>query len=418
MSANQINDGPFAGVRILELADEKGHWCGKILGDLGADVIKIEPPGGEATRTIGPFYDDEYHKERSLYFWHYNTSKRGVTLNLNTEDGRRIFKELSKTADVIIETFEPGYLDSLELGYDSLKKDNKSLIFCSITPFGQNGPWRDFKTSDLLHLAAGGQMGSCGYDDIDGAPPIAPGGGQAWHMGSHYASMAIVSALIYRANSGSGQYVDVSIHESCALTTEGAMSSWIYMGKTMIRQTGRHAGVAPSSPTQTLCKDGKYVNIQLMPVRLPPKQLETLATWMDQHGMADDLLDEKYKDTSVIQEKADHISETVRKFINNMTREDIYRGAQEMGFSWGAVRTHEELVTDGQLIDRGFWVDVDHPELGKTFSYPGSSAIWSSAKWKIGRRAPLIGEHNEQIYCGEMSMSKAEISMLSEINAI
>tara|TARA_B100001123_G_scaffold444842_1_gene594761 strand:- start:15909 stop:16328 length:420 start_codon:yes stop_codon:yes gene_type:complete len=139
---------------------------------------------------------------------------------------------------------------------------------------------------------------------------------------------------------------------------------------------------------------------------------------MDQHGMADDLLDEQYKDTAVIQERADHISETVRKFINNMTREDIYRGAQEMGFSWGAVRTHEELVTDGQLIDRGFWVDVEHPELGKTFSYPGSSAIWSSAKWKIGRRAPLIGEHNEEIYCGEMSMSKAEISILSEINAI
>ena len=196
------------------------------------------------------------------------------------------------------------------------------------------------------------------------------------------------------------------------------MSSWIYSGQTMIRQTGRHAGVVPSPPTQTLCKDGKYVNIQLLAMRLPPKQLKTLATWMDRYGMADDLLEEKYQDTSVIQEQADHISDTVRVFINNMTREEIYRGSQEMGFSWGAVRTHEELLSDGQLIDRGFWVDVEHPELGETFTYPGSSAIWSSASWNIYNRAPLIGEHNEEIYCGEMGMSRGSLSILSEVGVV
>jgi crotonobetainyl-CoA:carnitine CoA-transferase CaiB-like acyl-CoA transferase len=414
MTTQNTESGPFSGVRVLELADEKGQWCGKLLGDLGADVIKIEPPDGEDTRTVGPFYKDVDDPERSLSFWHYNTSKRGVTLNLEAEDGRALFRRLIATADVVLETFRPGYIASLGLGYDDLKKLNPSVILCSLTPFGQTGPWRDFETSDLLHLAAGGQMGSCGYDDIPDAPPIAPGGGQAWHMGSHYACMAITAALIHRANSGLGQYIDVSVHESCALTTEGAMSAWIYTGKTMIRQTGRHAGVAPTPPTQTLCKDGKYVNIQLIAMRLPPRQLRSLAEWMDKYDMADDLMDEKYQDTAVIQQQADHISLTVRKFINNMTQDEVYRGAQELGFSWGAVRTHDELLDDGQLNDRGFWVRVDNPELGETFTYPGTSAIWSESPWQIARRSPLLGEHNQEIFCDELNLSQAELTALSE----
>ena len=406
--------GPFSGVRVLELSDEKGQWCGKLLGDLGADVIKIEPPGGEATRSVGPFYQDAYSLERSLSFWHYNTSKRGVTLNLETEDGRGLFLRLAAKADVVLETFRPGYMPSLGLGYEDIREVNPGIIVCSLTPFGQTGPWRDLQTSDLLHLSAGGQMGSCGYDDVPDAPPIAPGGGQAWHMGCHYACMAITAALIHRANSGSGQYVDVSVHESCALTTEGAMSSWIFMGKTMIRQTGRHAGVAPTPPTQTLCKDGKYINIQLIAMRLPPAQLRKLAEWMDRYGMADDLLEEKYQDTEVIQQEADHISLAVRNFINNMTRDDVYRESQEMGFSWGSVRTHDELPDDGQLNDRGFWVQVEHPELGETFTYPGAAAIWSDSPWGISRRAPLVGEHNDEVLCGELGLSRAQLVVLTE----
>jgi crotonobetainyl-CoA:carnitine CoA-transferase CaiB-like acyl-CoA transferase len=164
---------------MLELADEKGQFCGKLLGDLGADIIKIESPGGEATRRTGPFLDDIPHPERSLSFWYYNTSKRGITLNLETTDGRRLFRRLAANADVILETFPPGYLPALGLGYEDLREQNSGLIICALTPFGQTGPWRGYKTSDLLHMAAGGQMASCGYDEADapGDPPIAPGGG-------------------------------------------------------------------------------------------------------------------------------------------------------------------------------------------------------------------------------------------------
>jgi crotonobetainyl-CoA:carnitine CoA-transferase CaiB-like acyl-CoA transferase len=214
--------GPLSGLRVLELADETGQFCGKLLGDLGADVVKIEPPGGEPCRRIAPFLNDIPHPERSLSFWYYNTSKRGMTLDINTADGRDLFRRLAATADVVLETFRPGYLSSIGCGHEMLSRQSPGLILCSLTPFGQTGPWRDYLSSDLLHMAAGGEMASSGYDDTDvpDAPPIAPGGGNAWHMGCHFAYMAIVAALVHRTASGRGQYIDVSIHEACALTTE------------------------------------------------------------------------------------------------------------------------------------------------------------------------------------------------------
>src|SRR5262249_31240385 len=153
------------------------------------DVVKIEPPGGEPCRRIGPFLDDITHAERNLSFWYYNTSKRGITLTLDSVDGRALFRRLAVKTDIILETFRPGYLASLGLDYEVLSGDNPGLILCSLTPFGQTGPWRDYLASDLLHMAAGGEMASSGYDDADvpNAPPIAPGGANAWHMGCHYA---------------------------------------------------------------------------------------------------------------------------------------------------------------------------------------------------------------------------------------
>ena len=173
--------GPLAALRVLELADETGQFCGKLLGDLGAEVVKIEPPGGEPCRRIGPFVDDIPHPERSLSFWYYNTSKRGITLNLDAADGLHLFQRLAATADVILETFRPGYLSSLGCDYAALSQQKPGLVLCSLTPFGQTGPWRDYLSSDLLHIAAGGEMASSGYDEEDApnAPPIAPGGGNA-----------------------------------------------------------------------------------------------------------------------------------------------------------------------------------------------------------------------------------------------
>ncbi|MFQ6027604.1 MAG: CaiB/BaiF CoA transferase family protein, partial [Dehalococcoidia bacterium] len=408
--------GPLSGLRVLELCDEKGQFCGKLLADLGADVIKIEPPGGQSTRAVGPFLDDLPHRERSLSFWHYNASKRGVSLNLESAEGRELFRRLAATADVVLESLPPGYLPGLDLGYEQLRELNPKLIMCSLTPYGQTGPWADYATSDLLQLAAGGMMGCCGYEeaDVPDAPPIAPGGGQAWHTGSHYAGIAILSALIFRARTGQGQYIDASVHDACALTTENHVPLYIYTGDVVRRQTGRHASPTPTLRTLYRCKDDKYVNIQIIAPTISPRQLKSLAEWMDRHGLAGDLLEESYQDPAFIQENISHINELVARFVPQLTRQEAFAGGQELGFPWGVVRTPDELLEDPHLGDRQFWVEVEHPELGRSFTYPGGAAIYGETPWRISRRAPLLGEHNEEIWRGELGLVPLKLSLLGE----
>jgi crotonobetainyl-CoA:carnitine CoA-transferase CaiB-like acyl-CoA transferase len=418
--ASGMPPGPLAGLRVLELADEKGHFCGKLMADLGADVIKIEPPGGHPTRRIGPFLDDVPHPERSLSFWHYNTSKRGLTLNLEGADGRALFRRLVATADVLLETFPPGYLPSLGLGYAELAPLNPRLIMCSLTPFGQTGPWRDYLTADLLHLAAGGQMACCGYDpeDVPDAPPIAPTGGHAWHIGSHYAYMAILAAVYYRDVTGEGQYIDASIHEACALTTEAAVPIYIHTGQVVRRHTGRAAAAEKTEPTQFATRDGGWLNITRSGFNLTPARLRQLAEWMDQYGLAEDLLDERYQTAAAIQAHAGHIAEVLQRFFAHITLEEAWHGGQERGLPWGAVRSLDEIIGDAHLQDRGFFVEVEHPELGRRFTYPGPYALYSRSPWRIARRAPLIGEHNVEILCGELGLSRAEVAALAEAGVV
>ncbi len=408
--------GPLAGLLVLELADETGHFCGKLLGDLGADVVKIEPPNGERCRHTGPFVEDIPHPDRSLSFWYYNTSKRGITLDLNTADGRGLFRRMAAGADVILETFRPGFLESVGLGFETLREQNRGLILCSLTPFGQTGPWRDYLSSDLLHLAAGGQMASCGYDeaDVPNAPPIAPGGGNAWHMGCHFAYMAIMAALVHRTVSGQGQSIDVSIHEACALTTESAVANFVFRGETLRRQTGRHHAAGPTPRTQFRAKDGMYVTA-LISGGLTVRNVRNLAALMDGYGMAGDLKDAKYDDPAVIAANASHIIDgLLAGFIGSLPAEEIYHAAQNRGFTWGSVRPVEALLDDAHLRDRGFWKQVEHPELGRSVLYPGEAAIYNGSPWGISRRAPLVGEHNVEVYCGELGLSRMELSVLAE----
>ena len=365
-----IKSGPFSNVRVLELADEKGQFCAKLMADLGADVIKIEPPGGSSYRHTGPFANDVKDPNSSLPFWYYNTSKRGVTLDIEHPDGVELFSRLAQSADVIIETFAPGYMAGIHLGYETLARDNPGLIMCSITSFGQTGPWAHYQGSDLLHMAAGGQMASCGYDPEDDARqmPIAPGGGNAWHMAGHYAYMAIVAALVYRTMSGEGQYIDASVHDACALTTEAAVPTYIYRGETLHRQTGRHHGIARSPRTQFESADGGYVTA-LIANQLSPKYVKNLRAMLVEYGMAGDLFDDRYDDAEYVQSRALHIVETlVANFIASVPAEEAYHAAQERGFTWGAVRPAEALFDDEHLDDREFWKDVEHPELGRSYT--------------------------------------------------
>ena len=416
--------GPFAGLRVLELADQQGHWCGKLLADLGADVIKIEAPGGDETRAQGPFLNDVPNRERSLYFWHYNTSKRGITLDVATDAGKQIFKGLAANADLVIETCPPGWMESQGLGYDELSKDNKRLIVCSITPFGQTGPWKDYKVSDLVLLASGGQMSECGYDAVDDPerPPIAVGGGQAWHCGSHYAYMAIVGALLTRDATGEGQYIDSSIHEALCLTTENAVPNYIFNQTKIFRHTGRHGSAREI--------DTEYVSGKEMPTKLEghfattawstpmlvPAKIELVAKWMDEYGMAQELAD--YNTPDLIAENRVRIYEILADFFKSMLPNDLWHGAAKIGLPWAYIRSWDEMINDDHLRARNFYIDVEHPELGQTFTYPGGGVIFNGSPWSISRRAPLIGEHNEEILCGELGFSKEQLMVLTETGVI
>lgn len=410
--------GPLDGLRVLELSDEKGQFCGKLMADLGADVIKIEPPAGAGTRTVGPFLDDDPHRDRSLSFWHYNTSKRGVTLNLETADGRDLFRKLAAEADVVLETSEPGYLDGLGIGYEALKADNSRLIVCSLTPFGQTGPWADYVGSDLVHLAAGGFMGCCGYDEADDPEqiPIAPGGGSAWHTAGNFAYLAILAALLHRDTAGTGQHIDVAVHDCCAVTTEMHIPTWVYHNKVVIRQTGRHAQLEPNATAQFRCADGGYVNAQSS--RVPFRRFGDLVAWMKEHGLQEDLEDEKYSTPKAVAENAEHIDGVIARFAAHLPAAEIAHGGQQRQFNWGQVRAPEDLLDDEQLADRGFWHDVVHPELGRTFRYPGSAAIHNGSPWRISRRAPLVGEHNREIFGGELGLDDAALGYLTEAGVI
>ncbi|MCH8195608.1 MAG: CoA transferase [Chloroflexi bacterium] len=200
--------------RVLDLTTVVGHLCCKILAEMGADVIKIEPTGGDTARDIGPFIDDIPSRNRSLQWFAFNASKRGVTLNLETADGRDIFRRLVEGADFVVESFKPGYLDSLGLGFDALRAIKPDLILTSITPFGQTGPYRGYAATDLVLMAMGGFMAENGYPD---SPPIRMSVDQAYHHGGFYGAAASLTAHLDRARTGQGQHVDISIQEALTL---------------------------------------------------------------------------------------------------------------------------------------------------------------------------------------------------------
>jgi crotonobetainyl-CoA:carnitine CoA-transferase CaiB-like acyl-CoA transferase len=243
--------GPLTGIRVVELADEQAEYCGLTLAGLGADVIKVEPPGGSPTRRIGPFYQDREDPERSLFFWQYNRGKRSIVLDLRQASDRDRFSALVATADVLLESTPRGELDGYGLGANMLMRQHPTVIVARVTPFGDHGPWTDFKGSDLVHLALGGVMMNCGYDPApDGTydlPPIAPQMWHAFHIAGEQLALSIVAALLFRWRTGKGQQLSCAIHEAVAKSTEVDLMSWVMRRVLVLRQTCRHARETISS---------------------------------------------------------------------------------------------------------------------------------------------------------------------------
>ena len=405
-------------LRVLEVSDLKGQLCGKLLADLGAGVLRIEPPEGSEPRRVGPFHGDRHDVNGSLHFWHYNTSKRSLTLDLAAAEGREIFRRLAVSADVVIETREPGEMARLGLAYDDLRADNPGLIYCSITPYGQTGPWAHYKASDLTLMASGGEMGVCGYDPIDDPEdtPIAPGGGNAWHLGDNYAFIAILLALRARDRHGAGDYIDLSVHDAVSVCTEGAFPDYIMVGEDRLRQTGRHAVVVRSPPVQFLCKDGRYANCFLP--RLTLAEFFGLLEWLDEYDLGGDLKEDRFLDPDVLRANIGVLLSAIKGLCERLTSDEIYHGGQGRGLPWTIVRAPSDIPDDPHLGDRGFFVEIEHPELGRSFTYPGAPYIMHRTPWRIRSRAPLLGEDNFAVYHDELGMSVEQLDALSRAGVI
>ena len=398
--------------RVLDLSDEKGYMCGKILGGLGADVIKIEPPGGDRARNIGPFYQDIPDRERSLFWYAFNVNKRGITLNLEMPRGREILKRLASTADFIIESFPPGYLDDLGLGYATLRHINPKIIFTSISPFGQSGPRRDFKGSDLICWASSGYMGLCGETIRSPLQISLP---QAYLHGGAEAALGAMVAFWARQITGKGQHVDVSIQESIAWECLNAFANWD-LNSLILKREGAYRVFGPYRIRYVYpCKDG-HVIFLLLGGHIGARGQRALCAWMNREGMADDFLNHFTWDTfdasSYDDVLARQLEPRFESFFLTKTKEELYAGARQMQYLLAPINTVRDILEDPQMKARDFWVKIDHPEWGTVLTYPGPPFKSSASSWKQYRRAPFVGEHNEEIYSEALKFSQDEIRSL------
>jgi crotonobetainyl-CoA:carnitine CoA-transferase CaiB-like acyl-CoA transferase len=402
-------EGMLNPYRVLDLTDEKGLLCGKLLGDLGADVIKIERPGGDPARKIGPFYDDEPDPEKSLFWFAFNTSKRGITLDIETAAGQATFKKLVETTDFVIESFPPGYMDKLGLGYSALEKVNPGIIMVSITPFGQTGPYKDYKAPDIVAWAMGGYMYVVGVEDRP--PVLISHHSQAYLYAGAQAATGAMVALYHREMTGEGQQVDVSIQEAVLPVSYNVTSNWDTWkisnkrGTTRPDITVRVTRVWPAKDGHViwLWSGGSHGKRRSLP----------MVEWMEEEGMSVDFLKEFDWDTfemaKTTQDVIDRIAEPTAKFFRERTKAEIMAGALEHRIMLFPVSTTKDILENVQLAAREFWVEVEHPELGTTITYPGAFAKASKTPLQISRRAPLIGEHNQEIYQKELALSKEEL---------
>ncbi len=409
--------GPY---RILDLT-EYGCLIGtRTLADFGADVIKIEPPGGSPSR-IGPYYKDIPDPQKSLFWFTYCANKRGITLNLETAAGQELFKKLVKTADAVVESFTPGYLSSLGLGYEDLVKVKPDIIMTSISLFGQTGPKAHYKGSDLTAWASGAYLYICGDPD---RPPVWISFPQAGLFGGIDAAHATIAALYYRNLHGEGQHADVSLQECAIACTLRTPVFWA-----LNHYEFKRAGLALVEPTtnirQTMtlrCKDGDIIIYILGSSPSFSASMDNIIAWMDEEGMAPDWLKKinwltEYDPTGISQDFVNRVESTVEQFTLTKTKKELYEESLRRRILLAPIQTTKEIAEDTQLDYRNFWVKIDHPELDDVITYVGPSIGLTETPIRFCRRAPLIGEHNQQIYT-ELGLSADELVTLQEEKVI
>ena len=418
-------------IRVLDLSGEMGLYCGKLLADLGADVIKIEPPGGDSARRVGPFYHDETDSAKSLSYFYLNTSKRGITLSLDHADGRELFRRLARAADVIVETFPPGHLESLGLGYQGLCQLRADVILTSITGFGQRGPHSHYKAPDIVNMAMSGVMWLAGYR---ADPPNLAHGNQSFLSASIQAAAGTLMALYFRDLTGEGQQVEVSVQEALSMAQETAMQTWDMNQAVRSREGGGRLGITVPGLGPYQCKDGWVFAYVGTP---GGASWSELLAWMIEEGAAEDLVEEPHRSlaeninmrfltglmldpASAVEklEKLQHVNDVLKRFFAARSKWYVYEEGQKRRLLIGIASTPKDLAENRQLTFREYFQSVHHPELDDTLRYPGRPFRMSETPWRIRRRPPRVGEHNEEVYCSELGLRPEQLTLLYARGAI
>jgi len=398
-------------VRILDLTWYiSGPYCTKLLADYGADVIKVEKPGeGDPARRMRPFFKDDPHPEKSGLFLFLNTNKRGITLNLKSNWGQRAIKELIKDVDIIVESFSPGVMDRLGLGYEELEKINPGLVMVAISNFGQTGPYRDFKASELIIYGMGGSMNDSGLPERE--PLKKATGTPILFSTGNLAALATLIAVYQAKIEGLGQQVDFSLMEAQMESIDRRMSHLVafqYNGEITPRTDSRARMSHPAGAYP--CRDGWWHitaggvqwpavgRMMDMPELIDDPRWNTMTAWLEE-GRADEFL-----------------AIFLPWSLEHTKKECIERG-QGAGANCAPLNNMEEVLNDPHFKARGFWTEIEHPVTGKA-TYPGKPIVAEDMPWVIRRPAPLLGQHNEEIYCDKLGYSKDELARLKEAGCI
>ncbi len=390
--------GPLEGITVLDLSHYvAGPYCTKLLADYGADVIKVEPPGaGDPCRSIGPFQKDRPGPDGGALFLHLNTNKRSISLDLKSVEGRAIFLELAQTiGDIVVENFAPRVMPSIGLEYDDLRSANPKLIMTSISNFGQTGSWRDRRASELTELALSQFLYITGDPDRE---PLAYYGHQAQYQAGLNAGVATLAVYYGAETAGSGQHIDVSILECLVGITERQFQRYPYSGE--IRERTGHAGEGFPWAVYP-CRDGWVAAYS-----------STTAQWRGLCEMVGlpDLAG--LSTVSELVENRSQIEPRLLAWLADRSKLDVFHEAQSHGIPWVPVYDAADLLADPQLADRGFFVEIDHPIVGKLL-YPGAPFKLSDSPAVAGRGAPMLGEHNLEIFQGILGKTESQIERLA-----
>ena len=410
--------------RILDLTTEKAFICGRALSDFGAEVIKIEPPGGDPARFRGLFYKDIPDPEKNLTWFAFNANKKSVTLDITTAQGKELFKKLVKTADAVLESYAPGYLDKLGLGYKDLSKINPGIVLTSITGFGQEGPYKDYQDPDIVVRALGGLVYTAGYDD---RPPLTVSYEHTHSLGAMNGAAGTMIALMHRVHTGKGQHVDAITQQAldivCSAEIEGPYA--------LFDQIPTRHGRARASVTlkdgstfyNTLlwpCKDG-YIALNLLLNPTAAKNNLSMMEFIKKDGIDIGFLEgwawDKKSWEDMTREQAEKLMDSLGKFFMNHTKDELLKLAVENRFQLGPCNNAGDILKYPQLKARKFWKEIEHPELGKSLKYPGGAVVTTQGYVGVRKRAPHIGEHNGEIY-KELGISADELKALKKQKVI